>query len=257
MAGARSGPFDVVAGPARRLVIAQQPAGAIAGSRFLQPLAVRIADACGGFTTTADRPVFASLATNLDEGHVSGTTTVDSVAGLATFVDLSLERAISGYSLRVQASGLDDDISAPFNVAPGQLTHFSVSGPASVVSGASAVFTAVALDGYENEIFDHAGTARVFVTDAKAQAPPQIAFNPRGATTFSVVFTAAGTQIVTIADLEKANARGSASIEVTTATPTRRNGGGCGSTGNTDLGTLLAFGLAARWRRRIRSLRFL
>src|SRR2546428_10122574 len=75
-------------------------------------------------------------------------------------------------------------------------------------------------------------------------APAQIAFNPSGATSFSVVFAAAGTQTVSIADLERPQIRGSVSVEV----KARQDGGGCGSAGNTDLSSLLPFALAACWR---------
>lgn len=245
---ARSAAFDVVSGPARQLVIAQQPAGAVAGTPFLQPLAVRIANACGALITGADRPVSVSLAANASQAHLGGATTVDSAAGVATFVDLTIDRALPGYSLRAEATGLEDDSSAVFAVAPGPATHLSLAGPASVVAGVSAGFAAVARDAQDNASSDFTGAARVTVTDAKAQAPSQVTFNSDGQASFSVIFATPGAQTVSITDLGTAGFRATASIEITPGVAPHRSG--CSSIDNSAFTTLLAFALAGRMRKR-------
>src|SRR5262249_14726189 len=109
-------------------------------------------------------------------------------------------------------------------------------------------FTARALDGKANFTTDYFGVATVSVTDPRASAPAQVSFGQGGQTSFSVTFSAPGTQTVTLADARNSNIRGSATIVVTPAPVAASTSGGCGSTGGVGFSTL--FGLALILRRR-------
>src|SRR5207245_6909034 len=71
------------------------------------------------------------------------TKTVAAVAGVATFGDLSVDKAGTGYTLTAAATGLTSPTSAAFNVSAGGATHlvFAVQ-PGNTTAG-SAVAPAV------------------------------------------------------------------------------------------------------------------
>src|SRR5262249_33808502 len=61
-------------------------------------------------------PVTLSLNANPTNTALSGTTTVNAVAGLATFTDLSVGNVGNGYTLQAVASGATSVTSAPFAI---------------------------------------------------------------------------------------------------------------------------------------------
>jgi hypothetical protein len=106
-------------GAAAKLAFIAPPGGAIAGSAITPPVAVAVQDAQGTVVPTFTGNVTISIGTNPGNATLSGTTTVAAVAGVATFADLSLDKAATGYTLQAASSGLAGATSAAFNVAPG------------------------------------------------------------------------------------------------------------------------------------------
>ena len=78
---------------------------------------VVIRDQFGNVLTSATGIVSVALGANSAGGALLGTTTVNAVAGVATFSDLRLDRPGSGYTLVASAAGLTSATSAAFDVS--------------------------------------------------------------------------------------------------------------------------------------------
>ena len=79
-----------------------------------------VRDANGDIVTTSSIKVTISVS-----GAIVpvGTTSVTTVDGVATFGDLRINTAGTGYTLTASAPGVESATSNVFSVAPGQLTH--------------------------------------------------------------------------------------------------------------------------------------
>jgi hypothetical protein len=135
--------FTAVAtpGPARQLRFWTGPTNVYAGQLFSPPVQVAALDAFDNPAAFSGRTTIA-LGGRPGTGTLSGTITVDAVAGLATFGDLRIDQAGTGYTLDASANGLASATSAAFIV---RLPPNSVSvGPtlAGVDLGTSLPFTA-------------------------------------------------------------------------------------------------------------------
>ncbi len=244
----------MVAGSPRRLVIDRQPLRAEAGVPFSEPLAVHIGDICGNLIMTADRQISASLSINSEIGFLRGETTVTSSAGAAQFRSLAIDRAGPGYALRVEATGLDGDTSAPFEVVPGPAARYALTGPRSAVVGTSATFRIVVQDIYGNEVPSYHGMAALTVSDSRAEAPGVVLFDAGTQAQLAVTFRTIGMQTVAIKDVANRSIEGSITVEVTA--PVRMNSsGGCSSGGGAGAMALLGIALAGRRLRRGQALR--
>jgi alpha-tubulin suppressor-like RCC1 family protein len=102
-----------------QLVFAVQPADVVAGASFASPIRVEIRDASGKVVTSATGSVALALSTNPVQATLDGTTTVNAVAGIATFSSISIAKAAAGYQLTASSGSLISSPSAVFNVAPG------------------------------------------------------------------------------------------------------------------------------------------
>jgi hypothetical protein len=82
----------------------------------LAAVKVEVVDASGSLETTDNgRPITIALGTN-PGGTLGGTLTVDDVNGVATFNDLSIGTANTGYTLVASSAGLMSVTSTPFNI---------------------------------------------------------------------------------------------------------------------------------------------
>lgn len=101
-----------------RLVITQQPVSTTAGLT-LNTITAELQDDAGNRAATAANSVTIAFADNPGGATLLGTTTRNAVAGIATFNDISIQRAAEGYTLAVSSTGLTGATSNAFNVAPG------------------------------------------------------------------------------------------------------------------------------------------
>ena len=133
--GAVSAPFLVRLGPAAKLGILSQPRTAAAGAT-LALVRVAVQDAGGNLLTTAANPIALALGANPGRAALAGAVTANPVGGIASFANLSLNRAGVGYTLRAAAAGLASATSAAFNITPGAPAGlaFTVS-PANTTGG--------------------------------------------------------------------------------------------------------------------------
>ena len=104
--------------PPVQLVFTMQPTSATAGVAIDPVVAVSIEDASGNTLTSATNTVTVSIGANANGASVTGTTTVAAVHGVATFLNLRILKAGTGYTLKA-ASPEITATSTPFDITPG------------------------------------------------------------------------------------------------------------------------------------------
>lgn len=135
-----------------------QPVGGAAGVAMTPPVEVTVRDAFGNAATGFSGSVTVALGANPGGAVLSGTTTRTATAGVATFDDLSLDKAGTGYTLTASATGATGAISNPFAVGAGvvsasQSTVAVVPGGIVASGGSSAAtVTVVIKDAFGNPI---------------------------------------------------------------------------------------------------------
>jgi hypothetical protein len=101
-----------------RLAFTDQPDDATAGQQ-LAPVKVAVRDETGATVTSATDAVTLSLENNPGGGTLSGTLTVNAVAGVATFSNLRIDKSGAGYTLSATAGTLLPAISESFDISAG------------------------------------------------------------------------------------------------------------------------------------------
>ena len=130
--------FTVLGSAADELEFQVQPSNTQAGAT-MATVQVRAVIAPGVADPLFSGDITLAIGNNPNGGTLSGTTTVQAVLGVATFNDLSINRAGSGYTLVASANGLPNVTSASFTITPGP-----ASGATSVIT---ANPTSIAADG--------------------------------------------------------------------------------------------------------------
>jgi hypothetical protein len=110
--------FTITPAAADHLVFLQQPTNTAAGQTIGPPVLVAVVDAFGNVETGDNSDtVTLSVGANPGGGTLSGTLTLTVVNGVASFSDLSIDRAGTGYTLHaVVGGGLPGLDSNPFNI---------------------------------------------------------------------------------------------------------------------------------------------
>ena len=103
-----------------RLVFAVQPSHAGAGSVITPVVQVTAQDALGTTVTSFTDSVRVALGTNPVGGSLLGTTTQAAVSGVASFRDLSIAKAGTGYRLTAWSGAVAGDTSNVFNITAGR-----------------------------------------------------------------------------------------------------------------------------------------
>ncbi len=128
-----SGSFNITAvpspppGSATTLAFAQQPQTTAAGTA-IAPVQVAALDNAGRTVTTFTGPITISLDAN-PGGDPLSPRTVNAVNGLATFSNLRIDKAASGYTLSASANGLPNVPSIAFTIVPGTATQLAFTVP--------------------------------------------------------------------------------------------------------------------------------
>lgn len=109
------------------LAFAQQPTNVTAGDAIAPAIAVQAFDAFGNLATGFTGNVTLALSDTTAGGDAAATltastVTVAAVGGLATFSNIRVDSAASGYRLEASASGLTGAVSATFDVAVGTIS---------------------------------------------------------------------------------------------------------------------------------------
>jgi hypothetical protein len=113
----------IVSGAAAKLAFSQQPTTAVAGASISPAPSVLVEDSNGNLVTNSTASVTLAIGTNPGSGTLSGTATVNAVAGVATFTGLSINKTGTGYTLTAASTGLTGTTSSAFNITPGTATQ--------------------------------------------------------------------------------------------------------------------------------------
>ena len=142
-------PITVTAAAASRLGFAQAPSNATARAAIAPAVTVRIEDPFGNLVSSTDEVTLAvTAATGTAGATLSGTRTIAAAAGVATFSNLSLDRAGTGYTLTATSGSLTVATSATFDIAaaaPGTPTY-GTDPPAATTFGTGGTSVVPTLD---------------------------------------------------------------------------------------------------------------
>jgi hypothetical protein len=204
---------NVAAAAATKLAYSVQPSSTTAGATISPAVKVVILDAFNNVVTTSSANVGLVIANNPSAGTLSGTTPVAAVNGVATFSDLSINKAGTGYTLTASSGGLTSVTSNGFNIGAGAATHFTVVGPASTTAGTAFNVTVTALDAANNIATGYTSTIHFTSTDSQAALPVDYTFlaGDNGSKTFSAMLKTAGNQTITATDTVNAAITGTSS----------------------------------------------
>jgi hypothetical protein len=116
---ATSAPFTVPLDACwSRLVFTVQPSNTAAGAVITPPLQVCAIDGFGNTATWFVGNVTIAIGNNPVGGTLTGTLTRAVVSGCASFSDLSIDKAGSGYTLTAASTALPPAVSALFTIGP-------------------------------------------------------------------------------------------------------------------------------------------
>ena len=111
-----SGSFTVSPGTPTQLVWTQQPGNITAGATMTPAVTVTVEDAQGNTVTSSGASVSLALSPS---GTLGGTTTVSAVGGVATFSNLTVTKAGTGYALVASSAPLASATSSTFSATGG------------------------------------------------------------------------------------------------------------------------------------------
>jgi hypothetical protein len=120
--------FATIATPPLRLVFVVQP-GSSAPNRPMAPVQVGVQDVRGNLMNVTGLPIAIALGNNPSEAVLNGTRLQNTVNGVATFSDLSIDKAGTGYTLVATSNRLTSATSEPFDVLLEPLTILTGSLP--------------------------------------------------------------------------------------------------------------------------------
>ncbi|HEY6059952.1 MAG TPA: hypothetical protein VIV10_05155, partial [Gemmatimonadales bacterium] len=170
--GTVSNSFDILIGSLTQLVFTQQPTTDTAGQALSPAVLVTAQDAAGNTVTSFTGNITMSIAVNPGGGTLSGTATKAAVAGVATFSNLSIDKAGTGYRLQAAAGSLKDTSQA-FSILAGTATKLAFTQqPTTTTSGASISpsVKAAAQDAFGNTVSSFTGNVTVAITPGTGTA---------------------------------------------------------------------------------------
>jgi VCBS repeat-containing protein len=218
LAGVTSPSFDIVPGTANRLVFLTGPSDRAVGQAFSPALQVQVQDAGGNPVILATGQI---TLTSSVTGTLSGTATATPILGTATFNNLAVNKAGTGYTLTALASGVSSTASSPFDVAKGTTT---ISITSKSPSGSSVFGQAVTFNYDINISAPAAGslTGTVTVSDGTDSCTGGITAGT-GIGNCPILFSSTGTKSVTATYNGDQNFDGSTSAPAVSHTVNKAN----------------------------------
>jgi hypothetical protein len=124
-----SGSAAVTVSPAaaHHLAFGQQPGNTVAGQAVTPAVTVRVSDQFGNLVSTDGSTVTVAIGANPAGGTLSGTAAEPASGGVATFANLSIDKAGTGYTLQATDGTLGAATSAAFNIVSVSATMSTVS----------------------------------------------------------------------------------------------------------------------------------
>jgi hypothetical protein len=162
---------EFVPGSASRLALPIQPVGGASGGPFTVQPVVEVQDAMGNRVTVSTAAITVSLAPG-SAGLLAGVTTVEAVAGLASFTNLSLAGLVGvEYLLNFESVGLSAVTSLTITLTPGEAasgTSELTIAPTVVpllADGRSTALLGLVLRDAEGNRLDRGGDAVLFTSE--------------------------------------------------------------------------------------------
>ncbi len=179
--------------PPARVAFSSPPSGARAGEPINPPVQVTVQDSAG-HVTLRDTLVILSLGANPSGDSLRGDTVAHSVNGVATFVNVRLDKAARGYRLAAAAPELHPDTSPAFSVMPAPATVLAFTVQPRDTMQDSVIKPPVQVTAYDalgNTATDFTGPIRMaFGTDASVSRKAALAgTNPVPAVAGVATFT--------------------------------------------------------------------
>ena len=202
LAAADSGSFTIDATTATKYVFAQGPSDSSAGSAISPAVVVDIEDQYGNVVTTYTQNV--TLSVNSGPGVFSGTSSVNAVAGVATFSDLILDTA-GAYTIDAANGILSFALSGSFNVSAAAASKLAFSTqPGTSTAGADISPSPVVdvEDQFGNIITSDSSNVTLSVASGggSVTGTPTVAASSGVATFSGAVIDTAGTHTIAASD---------------------------------------------------------
>ena len=172
-----------------------QPGNTPVGVVITPAVTVLLEDAAGNLMPSASTPVTLALGANPGTANLGGTLTVTAVNGVATFSDLTLEQAGTGYTLNATAPGLTGAVSQAFTVIPAPtIASFTPSsgGSGTTVTITGTAFTGattVAFGGIPAATFTVTSDSQIIATVGSGASGPITVTAPGGTANSTTTFT--------------------------------------------------------------------
>ncbi len=147
-----------------------QPTTSTAGTS-IPPIQVVAHDAAGKLATSFNGSVTVAIATNVGGGTLRGSTTVSASGGVATFGNLSIDKAGTGYRLNATSGSLAPATSGKFDITGGPATHLVFTIQPSTAAADKSISPGVRVAA-EDSLGNTDGTFIGTVTIVLAQDPP-------------------------------------------------------------------------------------
>ncbi len=139
-----------------KLAFSQPPTSTTPGTAFSPTVTVNIEDPSGATVITSSAAVSIAINNNPSSGTLSGMQTVSAVNGVATFNNLSIDKAGTGYTLTASSPGLTGATSSSFDITPRTTNQLSIETAAdgsgsivpaqSLTAGTGGTVTAYAIE---------------------------------------------------------------------------------------------------------------
>lgn len=179
LSAAVSGQFTVTPGPPAKLAFIVPPTQVGAGTALNPGPAIEVLDAMGNTVTQSTASVSLSIApgTGTPGAVLSGGVTHAASNGVATFADLSIDRAGIGYQLQASVPGLASVSSVAFAISGRAVRLAFAVEPSPMVFSGSAISPAVALseqDSLGTTVLSGADSITLTVTSGSGSPSPVI-----------------------------------------------------------------------------------
>lgn len=182
---------------AAKLAFTVQPKNGTAGTN-LATITVEIQDTDGMVVGNATSAV--ALTVNGVTGFDPSPVAADK--GVATFTNVRIDKAGTGYTLTATSGGLTPATSTAFDISHAPAAHLELTGlPSTLVSGTGQSVTVSVRDAYGNLVDDYSDTVSFTSTDAAATKPANYSFTTadKGQHTFpGVILRTEGSQSLTV-----------------------------------------------------------
>ena len=207
-------------GPPAQLAFLTRPSSATAGAVISPAVQVAVRDAQGRTATGFVGGVTVAIGTNPASGTLSGTTTLDATAGVATFPTLSIDKSGIGYTLSATAAGLTGATSGPFAInagSPAQLAFTVQPTNAPVGATIAPAVRVTAQDALGNTVAGYTGSVTLTITAGTGPSGATLA----GATTVTAV---AGVATFSLLSIDKTGTESGGTGYTLSATATALTG---------------------------------